>query len=115
LTPEQRGEYWASAEGFGCIACHSLDGNPGVGPTWLGLYGREETMTDGTTIVADDEYIRNSILNPNAQIVEGYNPNIMPQNYGEQFAARQDEIATAEGVEIDIVADLIAYIQTLSE
>jgi cytochrome c oxidase subunit 2 len=115
LTPEERGAYWASAEGFGCIACHSADGSAGVGPTWQGLYGREEAMTDGSVVTADEAYIRNSILNPNAQIVEGYNPNIMPQNYGEQFAARQDEIAASEGVEIDIIEDLIAYIKTLSE
>jgi cytochrome c oxidase subunit 2 len=115
MTPEERGAYWHSAEGFGCVACHSVDGAPGVGPTWQGLYLREEQMADGTTVVADEAYIRNAILNPNAQIVQGYNPNIMPQNYVDQFVVKQDEIATSEGVEIDIVEDLIAYIKTLSQ
>lgn len=113
MTPEERGAYWYSAEGFGCVGCHSVDGNPGVGPTWLGLFGRQEQMTDGTTITSDEEYIRESILNPNAKIVAGFNPNIMPQNYLDQFAARQAEIQAAEAVDIDIAADLIAYIKTL--
>lgn len=113
MTAEERGEFWHGAEGFGCVGCHSLDGSPGVGPTWQGLYLREEQMTDGTTIIADEAYIENSILNTNAQIVAGYNANIMPQNYAEQFAAREAEILASEGVEIDITADLIAFIKTL--
>jgi cytochrome c oxidase subunit 2 len=113
MTPEERGAYWASAEGFGCVACHSLDGTPGVGPTWQGLYLREEQLTDGSTVVADDDYIINSIYDPNAQIVTGYNPNIMPQNYEEQFAAREQEVESAEAIDLDIAADLIAFIKTL--
>jgi cytochrome c oxidase subunit 2 len=113
MTPEERGAYWASAEGFGCVACHSTDGAPGVGPTWQGLYLREEQLTDGSTVIADDAYIANSIDEPNAQIVAGFNPNIMPQNYLEQFAVREQEIEAAEAIDIDIVADLIAYIKTL--
>ncbi len=113
MTPEERGEYWHGAEGFGCVGCHSIDGTPGVGPTWQGLLGRQEQMTDGTTVTADEAYIRESILNPNAKIVNGFNPNIMPQNYGDQFAAKQAEIQSAEAIDIDIVADLIAYIGTL--
>lgn len=113
MTPEERGAFWHSAEGFGCAACHTLDGTPGVGPTWQGMYGREEQMSDGTTITVDDEYLIEAILNPNAKIVSGYNPNIMPQNYADQFAARQQEIQAAEAVDVDIVADLIAFIKTL--
>ncbi len=33
----------------GCVACHSIDGAPGVGPTWKGLFGRTETLADGST------------------------------------------------------------------
>ena len=113
MTPEERGAFWHGAEGFGCVACHSLDGTPGVGPSWQGLYGRQEQLTDGSTITADDEYIINSILNPNSQIIAGFNPNLMPQNYGDQIAAREQEIQAAEGVDIDITADLIAFIKTL--
>lgn len=115
MTAEERGAYWHSAEGFGCIGCHSVNGTPGAGPTWQGLYGKERPLADGSTVLADDAYIRNSILLPNSQIAEGFNPNIMPQNYEEQFATRQAEILAAEGVEIDIIADIIAYMATLSE
>ncbi len=113
MTSEERGAYWASAEGFGCVACHTIDGTPGVGPTWQGLYQRQEQLTDGSTVTADDDYIINSIHEPNAQIVAGFNPNIMPQNYLEQFAAREQEVEAAEAIDLDITADLIAYIKTL--
>ena len=113
MTPEERGAFWYSAEGFGCVACHSIDGAPGVGPTWQGLYGREEELTDGSTVTVDDQFIIDSILDPNKQITAGFNPNLMPQNYGDQFAAREQEIQAAEGVDIDIIADLIAFIRTL--
>lgn len=114
MTPEERGEYWYSAEGFGCASCHSLDGSRLVGPSWLGLYGRTEQLEDGTTITANEEYIINSILNPAGQIVAGYPP-AMPAFYEQSFADREAEILAAEGVEIDILADLIAFIQTLEE
>lgn len=113
MTPEERGAYWASAEGFGCVACHSIDGTPGVGPTWQGLYLRQEQMTDGSTVTADDAYLITSIHDPNSQIVAGYNPNIMPQNYLEQFAIREQEVESAEAIDLDITADLIAFIKTL--
>jgi cytochrome c oxidase subunit 2 len=113
MTPEERGAFWASAQGFGCIGCHSNDGSPGAGPTWQGLYLRQEQLADGSTVTADEAYITNSIYNPNDQIVTGFNANIMPQNYLDQFTAREQEILAAEGVEISIVDDLIAYIKTL--
>ncbi len=113
MTPEERGAFWHSAEGFGCVACHTLDGNPGVGPTWQGLYGRQEQLADGSTITVDDQYIVNSILHPNDQIVSGFQPNLMPQNYADQIAAREQEIQGGEGIDIDITADIIAFIKTL--
>jgi cytochrome c oxidase subunit 2 len=61
----------------GCTSCHSLDGSTGVGPSWLNLYGKQETLTDGSTVTVDDDYLKESILNPNAKIVEGY-PAAMP-------------------------------------
>lgn len=113
MTPEERGAFWYSAEGFGCVSCHTTDGTPGAGPTWQGVIGRNEPLDDGTTVTVDAEYIRNSITHPNDQIVEGFLPNLMPQNFEEQFAAKQAEILTNEGVEIDIIADLIAFMETL--
>ena len=64
----------------GCLACHSLDGIRGVGPTFKGLYNSRVTVReDGRlmTVVADDEYLRESIRAPGAKVVEGFQP-IMP-------------------------------------
>ncbi|UVJ43127.1 cytochrome c oxidase subunit II [Pseudomonas sp. LS1212] len=60
------------AESLGCLACHSVDGSKGVGPTWQGLYGTTETLADGTSIKVDEGYIKDSVLNPSAVIVKGY-------------------------------------------
>lgn len=113
MTPEERGAFWASAEGLGCVACHSTDGSPGVGPTWQGLYLHEVLLADGSTVTADDDYLVNSIFDPNAQVVSGFNPNLMPQTYQDQFAAREQEVEAAEAIDLDIAADIIAFIKTL--
>lgn len=117
LTPEERGEIWYGVQpGFGCTSCHTTDGVRGAGPTWLGLYGREEILDNGQTVIADDAYIRESILDPNAQIVESFFANIMSnQDYEALFSAKQAEILANEGIEIDIIDDIIAYIKTLEE
>ena len=60
------------AESLGCLACHSVDGSKGVGPSWQGLYGETVNLADGTSIKADEGYIKDSILNPGARIVKGY-------------------------------------------
>jgi len=62
----------------GCKACHTLDGSPLIGPTWLHLYGSTVKLADGTSVKADDAYIARSIKDPNGQIVAGFNPG-MPQ------------------------------------
>ena len=85
----------------GCIGCHSTDGSQLVGPTWLGLYGSEEALEDGTNVPVDDAYITKSILDPASQITEGF-PNVMPATY-------QDTLS-----EEDIDA-LIEYIKSLGE
>lgn len=113
LSPEERGGKWAVD--FGCTACHSADGSGNLpGPTWAGLYGREETLTDGSTVTVDELYIHESIINPNAQIVSGFAPGIMPENFEEQFAAAESDILADDGLEVDIIEDLIAYMMTLS-
>lgn len=66
------------AQRNGCMSCHSVDGRDGIGPTWIGLAGSEVTLDDGTVVTADEEYLRTSIVDPNAQIVEGYR-GIMPE------------------------------------
>ncbi|MBB4061304.1 cytochrome c oxidase subunit 2 [Salinibacter ruber] len=62
----------------GCQGCHSLDGSDMVGPTWKGLYGKtDHQMADGSTVTADANYLRESILQSGAKVVEGYQ-NVMP-------------------------------------
>jgi cytochrome c oxidase subunit 2 len=58
----------------GCKACHSLDGSKLVGPSLKNVYGYEFKTVGGNTIVADDAYIKESILDPNASVIEGYQP-----------------------------------------
>jgi len=65
----------------GCLACHSLDGSSGVGPSFKGLYQSHVSVQQNGTrlsILADDAYLRESILTPKAKIVEGFQP-IMPE------------------------------------
>lgn len=70
------------ATSAGCIACHSLDGSALVGPTWKGIFGKTETMADGSTVVVDEAYLYESIVNPSAKIVAGFQ-DLMPKNYGD--------------------------------
>ena len=94
-TPEGRGE--AMVQANGCAACHSLNGSPGIGPTWFGLFGRQERLTDGSVVTADDEYIHESIKAPQAKIVAGFENQLMPVY---DFTDEQ-------------IADIVAYIKTL--
>ncbi|MEX1011440.1 MAG: c-type cytochrome [Balneolaceae bacterium] len=82
----------------GCQACHSTDGVSGIGPTLADLYQKEVELQDGSTVTADEEYLRESIVEPSAKISAGY-PAAMPP-----FAHLADD-------EID---SLIEYIETLS-
>ncbi len=67
----------------GCFACHSVDGSRLVGPTFKGVYNHEVVVIeDGEekTVIADDDYIIQSIYEPDVQIVKGYNKGLM-QSY----------------------------------
>jgi len=68
----------ALAQSKGCVACHTIDGSPGVGPTWKGLFGKTETMVDGSTALVDEAYLKDFIRNPQARAVKGFAP-IMPK------------------------------------
>lgn len=59
-------------EDSGCTACHSVDGSAVAGPTFKGLYGSRRTLVNGTTVTADDAYLRQSIEHPEAQVVKGF-------------------------------------------
>jgi cytochrome c oxidase subunit II len=82
----------------GCATCHSIDGSQKVGPTLKGLFGRQEKVTSLGSINVDENYIRESILEPQAKIVEGFPPS-MPTFKG-QLSDRR-------------ISGLIAYIKTL--
>jgi cytochrome c oxidase subunit 2 len=69
-------------QGRGCIGCHSIDGSPRVGPTFKGLFGNSVTVTtDGKEriVVADETYLRKSILEPGADVVKGFPPVMPPE------------------------------------
>ena len=68
----------------GCKGCHSLDGSRLVGPTFKGLFGQKRlVVTEGAEreVAADEDYLRKSILDPNADVVKDY-PAIMPSQQG---------------------------------
>jgi cytochrome c oxidase subunit 2 len=82
-----------------CSTCHQPDGK-GRGPSYYGVYGSQVKLADGSTVLADDNYIRESILQPNAKIVAGYQP-IMPSFQG---LVTEDQILA-----------LTAYIKSLKD
>lgn len=95
-TPEGQGKILATK--YGCVGCHSVDGTLLTGPTWFGLFGSTVTLSDGSTVTADEAFITQSILEPSATIVEGFpSPSVMPP-----YALTEEEIT-----------NLIVYIQTL--
>lgn len=105
LTAEERGEKWSKT--YGCVGCHNLDPSKKlVGPSWKDLYGSSHALEDGSTVTVDDAYLRESILNPNAKIVAGYKPNLMPKDFQTRF--EKDNA----GKSFDEVDDLIAYIKS---
>lgn len=84
------------AEAQGCTSCHQVSGDDGIGPAWQGLAGSEVQLADGSVVVADEAYLTRAIVEPNAQIVEGYN-GIMPER-----ALDDDEVAA-----------IVAYLQEI--
>jgi cytochrome c oxidase subunit 2 len=84
---------------LGCAACHSTDGSPRLAPSFKGIYGKKEELTDGTFVTVDDNYIKQSILTPQLQVTKGYAP-IMPT-----FQGRVNERE---------ISGLIAFIKSLS-
>jgi len=95
------GDAAAGEEAFikqGCNACHTEEDTP-VAPTLHGIYGKEITLADGSTVTVDDDYLHESIVDPQAKLAEGYGP-LMPPTYAD-FDAQ-------------LLADLIAYIKSLT-
>jgi cytochrome c oxidase subunit 2 len=96
-TPVARGD--RLTQQFACRSCHSIDGSPLVGPTWQGLYGTEEQLEGGTSILVDDAYIYESIRDPGAKITAGFQ-DLMPHNI-------------AEGMTDEQIADVIEFIKSV--
>ncbi|MDH5491137.1 MAG: cytochrome c, partial [Myxococcales bacterium] len=82
----------------GCIGCHANDGErQQPGPNWKGLFGQERPLEGGGSVTADENYIREAIMQPQAAIVQGYSTlNMPPYNLSD-----------------DEVAAIIAYMQAL--
>lgn len=87
-------------ENKGCMTCHSTDGSARIGPTFKGVFGHEVKLASGETVVVDENYIRESILNPQAKVVAGFQP-VMPPYQG-----------ILKPQEVDA---LIAFIKSLKE
>ena len=96
LPSHKRGEKLYTNRG--CNACHSIDGSDGIAPTFKGLFGRMEKLTDGSQVRADENYIVESIYEPQVKMVAGYQP-VMPSFKG--------ILSEAE------VSDIIEYVKTL--
>lgn len=84
----------------GCSQCHSVDGSGGIGPTFKNLFGHKVALKGGGVVVADENYVRESIFEPMAQIVAGFEP-VMPTYKGKL----KDQEVTA----------LIAYLKSLAQ
>jgi cytochrome c oxidase subunit 2 len=65
----------------GCATCHSLDGSRRPGPTWKGLYGQKRALANGQEVVADEAYLRRAIVNPDAEIAQGFPKGMMPKDF----------------------------------
>lgn len=82
----------------GCAGCHGGDFGGGAGPGWIGLAGSEQTLADGTVVVADAAYLIRAIADPSAEVVADYTLR-MPAN----------NLSDAE------IADVVAFIETLAD
>ncbi|WP_068139443.1 c-type cytochrome [Limnochorda pilosa] len=89
---------------LGCSACHSLDGTPLVGPSWKGLYGHEVKLGNGQAVTADEAYLKESIENPDAKLVQGYPQGVMTAT----IAPYKAQLSQQENIDA-----LIAFIKTL--
>ena len=83
----------------GCMACHAVDGvKQQPCPNWKGVFGTERSLVSGDTVLADEEYLANSITNSWDQVVQGYGKTMPPYNFPQE--------------EVDA---LVAYLKSLGE
>src|SRR2546421_5874542 len=86
-------------ESLGCVSCHGANAEGGRGPALIGVFGSKVVLNSGQTVTADEGYIRESILNPQAKIVTGFGP-IMPSFQGQGSEER--------------LLQVVAYLKSLS-
>ena len=88
----------------GCFACHTADGTKLIGPSYLNLWGSQQVvLREGKeiTVTVDPEYVKRSILEPNADITKGFPANLM-QSYRSTLSD-------------DDIAKIIEYLKTLND
>src|SRR5262249_27100776 len=84
----------------GCLRCHTVDGAPHVGPTFAGLFGSRVPLTTGETVIADEAYLTESMMDPERKIHMGFAP-VMPSYRGVLLAP-------------DLAA-IVAYLRALAD
>lgn len=94
-TPAAKGELLVKNNG--CLGCHTVNGSALVGPTWQGLFGSQASLEGGSSVAADEAYIKESILDPQAKIAAGFTSVKMPA-----YVFSDEDLA-----------NIIAYIETL--
>jgi len=104
-TPVGRGQQLVAQNG--CTSCHSIDGSStGIAPTWKGLFMSQVKLSGGTNVApgtvvtANEAYLIESIVNPSAKIVNGFQDNVMPKTFGTTLSQSQ-------------ISDIVAYIESL--
>lgn len=98
LSPVENGTKVANE--MGCMACHSTDGSVVIGPSWKALYGTTALLVGGKKVAVDEDYLRRSVLQPNEELVDGFQKGLMPSYEG--------AISNAD------LSDLIEYIKSLN-
>jgi cytochrome c oxidase subunit 2 len=98
LPPAEAGKKLYTVRG--CAQCHSVDGTGGIGPSFKNIYGETQKLRDGSSIMVDEDYIRNSLMTPGMHVVAGFE-NVMPTYKGRLK-------------DVEITA-LIEYVKSLSE
>ncbi len=98
LSPVEAGK--KLFETRGCMQCHSVDGSRKIGPTFKDFFGESVTLRDGKKVIAEENYVRESITEPLAKVVGGFDP-VMPTYKG--------RLKDAE------ISAIIAYLKSLSK
>ena len=73
-------------QNIGCFACHTIDGTKLVGPSFKGIWGSDHTVVTGSDkrqVLVDEEYIKSSIYDPNADVVDGFSKGLMLSYQGQ--------------------------------